>query len=447
MPLADAKEAGAIAMFGDKYGDQNKKCIISICAHVSKETEEGEPKNSLVSGDSIRRKFLEFYASRGHKVLPSSSLVPDDPTVLLTIAEMLQFKPIFLGKAPRQVPRATTAQRCIQTNDVENVGRTARHHTFLFALPPERLWISVFEDDDEAFSVWHNEVGIPVERIKLMGEDDNFWTSGVTGPGPVDHAPRYIMFSIERGYSNVVPNNYESDLIYPIIEKAAQLAMVSYVEADDQTKTSLKEMLMRSQKVFLKLKFLGYNTLYSRAVIEGLLVNGSTVKEVSEGNDVEILLDSTPFYSESEGQIGDHGLLIVHLISLGILTLDSPSAFCDGLSADPSTSGGKDKLPEILRHLVYIDLFETSEVRVVEVPGVSMELCGGTHVSNTSELRGFKIMSQQGIASGVRRIEAVAGEAFIDYMNVRDFQMKHLCSVLKGGFLDRELCAMFTCFP
>lgn len=86
--------------------------------------------DSSVSGDAIRHRFLEFYASRSHKILPGSSLVPDDPTVLLTIAGMLQFKPIFLGQAPRQVPRATTAQKCIRTNDVENVGRTDRHHTF-----------------------------------------------------------------------------------------------------------------------------------------------------------------------------------------------------------------------------------------------------------------------------------------------------------------------------
>jgi len=145
--------------------------------------------DSSVSGDAIRHRFLEFYASRSHKILPGSSLVPDDPTVLLTIAGMLQFKPIFLGQAPRQVPRATTAQKCIRTNDVENVGRTDRHHTFFemlgnfsfgdyfkqeaikwawelateeFKLPPERLWVSVFRDDDEAFSIWCEEVASSV---------------------------------------------------------------------------------------------------------------------------------------------------------------------------------------------------------------------------------------------------------------------------------------------
>ncbi|HBW56917.1 MAG TPA: alanine--tRNA ligase, partial [Oscillatoriales bacterium UBA8482] len=82
------------------------------------------------TGSEIRQKFLNFYAEKGHKILPSASLVPEDPTVLLTIAGMLPFKPIFLGQRQPEVPRATTSQKCIRTNDIENVGRTARHHTF-----------------------------------------------------------------------------------------------------------------------------------------------------------------------------------------------------------------------------------------------------------------------------------------------------------------------------
>ncbi|MCZ0899566.1 alanine--tRNA ligase-related protein, partial [Microcoleus sp. HI-ES] len=84
----------------------------------------------FLSGSQIRQTFLDFYAQRGHKILPSASLVPEDPTVLLTIAGMLQFKPIFLGQRAAESPRATTSQKCIRTNDIENVGRTARHHTF-----------------------------------------------------------------------------------------------------------------------------------------------------------------------------------------------------------------------------------------------------------------------------------------------------------------------------
>lgn len=709
--------------------------------------------------------------------------MPDDPTVLLTIAGMLQFKPIFLGKVPRQVPCAATAQRCIRTNDVENVGRTARHHTFFemlgnfsfgdyfkkeaikwawelstaeLGLPAERLWISVFEDDDEAFEIWHKEVGVPADHIKRMGEEDNFWTSGVTGPcGPCSEI--YYDFHPERGtldtdlgddsrfiefYNLVfmqynkkddgsleplkqknidtgmglervarilqrVPSNYETDLIYPIIEKASELANVSYGLADDPTKLKLKiigdhmraivylisdgvipsnigrgyvvrrlirrvvrtgrllgirgdcrenlegaflpaiaekvidfgthidsDVKARAPRILEEIKreeyrfvqtlergeelleqmiddalsstrekgtvpclagedafllydtygfpveitievaeehgvtvdmnafdtemekqrrrsqaahhaiklevgddaditanipdteFLGYDTLSARAVIKSLLVNGKSVIQVPEGSEVEVLLDKTPFYAESGGQIADHGLLCVSdgenqqrtvveimdvqksmgnlfvhkgTIKEGVLEVGIEveaevdpklrqrakvhhtathllqSALKKVIGQETSQAGSlvafdrlrfdfnfhrpllEDEILEIERLIngwigdaavlqtKVMPLTEAKEagaiamfgekygeeVRVVEVPGVSMELCGGTHVSNTAEIRGFKIISEQGIASGIRRIEAVAGEAFIEYVNSRDYYMKQLCNNLK----------------
>ncbi|KAM5562687.1 alanine--tRNA ligase, chloroplastic/mitochondrial [Rosa sericea] len=757
----------------------------STSASVQSETDElveDKAKDLPSSGDSIRRRFLDFYAKRGHKILPSASLVPDDPTVLLTIAGMLQFKPIFLGQVPKQVPCATTAQRCIRTNDVENVGRTSRHHTFFemlgnfsfgdyfkkeaiqwawelstveFGLPADKLWISVFEDDNEAFELWHDEVGVPVERIKRMGADDNFWTSGATGPcGPCSEI--YYDFHPERGYSDIdlnddtrfiefynlvfmefnkkddgsleplkqknidtglglermarilqkVPNNYETDLIYPIIEKTSELANVSYSLADDRSKLNLKiigdhlraivylisdgvvpsnigrgyvvrrlirravrtgrmlgikgdgqgnlegaflpviarkvielsthinpDVRGRAARVFEELKreelkfvqtlergekyldqmlvealltakesgtipclsgkdafllydtygfpveittevaeergvsidmqgfdiemenqrrqsqaahsavklamgnssdltknvpdteFLGYETLSARAVVESLIVDGNPVIQVSKGNDVEVLLNRTPFYAESGGQIGDHGFLYIpgenqHKVVMEIIDVQKSlgnifvhkgtiregvlevgreveaavdarlrqrakvhhtathllqSALKKVIGQETSQAGSlvafdrlrfdfnfhrpiTDSELEEIEKLVNMwigdaTLLQTKvmpladakgagaiamfgekygeEVRVVEVPGVSMELCGGTHVSNTSEIRGFKIISEQGIASGVRRIEAVAGEAFIEYVNSRDYYMKQLCSTLK----------------
>src|SRR4028118_284919 len=148
-----------------------------------------------LSGSEIRQKFLDFYAQRGHKILPSASLVPEDPTVLLTIAGMLPFKPIFLGQKQSEYKRATTSQKCIRTNDIENVGRTARHHTFfemlgnfsfgdyfkeqaiawgwelstqVFGLKPESLVVSVFEDDDEAYAIWRDKIGVVEARIKRV---------------------------------------------------------------------------------------------------------------------------------------------------------------------------------------------------------------------------------------------------------------------------------------
>ena len=174
----------------------------------------------------IRQAFLDFFHSKGHQVVASSSLVPhNDPTLLFTNAGMNQFKDVFLGLDKRNCSRATTAQRCVRAggkhNDLENVGYTARHHTFFemlgnfsfgdyfkqdaikyawelltgenwFALPKEKLWVTVYETDDEAFDIWANEVGVPRERIIRIGDNkgapfasDNFWQMGDTGPcGP-----------------------------------------------------------------------------------------------------------------------------------------------------------------------------------------------------------------------------------------------------------------------
>ncbi|MEG2829433.1 MAG: alanine--tRNA ligase, partial [Edwardsiella sp. (in: enterobacteria)] len=174
----------------------------------------------------IRQAFLDFYHSKGHQVVDSSSLVPNnDPTLLFTNAGMNQFKDVFLGIDKRSYSRATTAQRCVRAggkhNDLENVGYTARHHTFFemlgnfsfgdyfkhdainfawelltgaqwFNLPKEKLWVTVYESDDEAYDIWANEVGVPRERIIRIGDNkgaayasDNFWQMGDTGPcGP-----------------------------------------------------------------------------------------------------------------------------------------------------------------------------------------------------------------------------------------------------------------------
>ncbi|MDB9326498.1 alanine--tRNA ligase, partial [Nodularia spumigena CS-590/02] len=275
------------------------------------------PENTQkLSGNEIRDIFLNFFAQRGHQILPSASLVPEDPTVLLTIAGMLPFKPIFLGQRTAEFNRATTSQKCIRTNDIENVGRTKRHHTFfemlgnfsfgdyfkpqaiawgwelstqVFGLPPEKLVVSVFEDDDEAYNIWRDDIGVPEARIKRMGEDDNFWVSGHTGPcGPCSEI--YYDFHPELGDENIdleddtrfiefynlvfmqynrdaegnltplqnknidtgmglermaqilqqVPNNYETDLIFPIIETAAEIAGIDYHKSDETTKVSLK---------------------------------------------------------------------------------------------------------------------------------------------------------------------------------------------------------------
>ena len=726
-----------------------------------------------LSGAEIRQAFLDFYSQRGHQPLPSGSLVPEDPTVLLTIAGMLPFKPIFLGQRTPDFPRATTSQKCIRTNDIENVGRTARHHTFfemlgnfsfgdyfkeqaihwgweistqVFKLPPERLVVSVFEDDDEAFAIWRDKIGVNPLRIKRLGADDNFWVSGPTGPcGPCSEL--YYDFHPELGNDNIdleddsrfiefynlvfmqynrdvdgnltplanknidtgmglermaqilqgVPNNYETDLIFPIVQTAAEIAGIDYFSSDEKTKTSLKVIgdhvravvhmiadgiraentgrgyilrrlirrvvrhgrligidaefttkvaesaiamsevaypnvrgkaekikaeLQREEVQFLKTlgngekllaniiadalsqgvkeisgndaftlfdthgfpleltqevaeeqgltvdetefnaemeiqkvrsrgavesidltvqgsldklaehihatQFLGYAHSTSQAEVVALLVAGASVSEADAGTSVQIVLDKSPFYAESGGQVGDRGYLsgdnllvriddvkkesdfFVHFgtIERGSLRVGDPitaqiDAACRRRAqanhtathllqaalkklVDPEISQAGslvsfDRLrfdfncPRALTpaeveqveglvntwiteaHGAIIEVIPIAEakakgavamfgekygaeVRVIDFPGVSMELCGGVHVSNTAEIGVFKIVSEAGVAAGVRRIEAVAGNAVLDYLNVRDKVVKELSDRFKAKpeeILDR----------
>jgi alanyl-tRNA synthetase len=181
----------------------------------------------MKSSNELRRAFIDYFVDNAHEEVPSSSLVPiNDPTLLFTNAGMVQFKDVFLGAESRDVPRAVTAQRCVRAggkhNDLENVGYTSRHHTFfemlgnfsfgdyfkreaigyawqfvteVLGLPPEKLWCTVYTDDDEAASIWLDEIGIDKGRFTRLGESENFWAMGDTGPcGPCseifyDHGP------------------------------------------------------------------------------------------------------------------------------------------------------------------------------------------------------------------------------------------------------------------
>ena len=272
--------------------------------------------NKIITGDEIRKAFLNFYHEKSHKIISSASLIPDDPTVLLTIAGMLPFKPIFLGLKERPSKRATSSQKCIRTNDIENVGVTARHHTFfemlgnfsfgdyfkqeaiewawelvtkVYGLSEENIIVSVFHEDDESEKIWKEEIGILPERIIKLDEKDNFWSSGKTGPcGPCSEL--YYDFNPEKGLQNIdledgnrfiefynlvfmqynrdsdgklsdlkyknidtgmglermaqilqkKKNNYETDLIFPIIQRASEISNIDYFSADERTKISLK---------------------------------------------------------------------------------------------------------------------------------------------------------------------------------------------------------------
>ncbi|MBK1735741.1 alanine--tRNA ligase [Halorhodospira abdelmalekii] len=266
----------------------------------------------------LRASFLEFFRDRGHTVVPSAPLVPgNDPTLLFTNAGMVPFKEVFLGGEERGYQRAVSSQRCVRAggkhNDLENVGYTARHHTFfemlgnfsfgdyfkreaiehawrylteVITLPPERLWVTVYEEDDEAERIWLEEIGVDPQRFRRIGAHDNFWSMGDTGPcGPCseifyDHGPgvaggppgspdqdgdRYIEVwnlvfmqydrdvegqltplprpSIDTGMGlerlaavvQGVHDNYETDLFVPLIDAAGEIAGVA-----DRRSASLK---------------------------------------------------------------------------------------------------------------------------------------------------------------------------------------------------------------
>jgi alanyl-tRNA synthetase len=163
----------------------------------------------------IRRRFLDYFAKNGHTVVPSASLILDDPTLLFVNAGMVPFKPYFLGDAVPLYDRAVSVQKCVRTLDIEEVGKTTRHASFFqmagnfsfgdyfkpeaipfawelltgaqsdgnFGFPEDKLWVTVYDDDDEAISIWHNTVGIPLDRIQRRGPKDNYWSMGVPGPG------------------------------------------------------------------------------------------------------------------------------------------------------------------------------------------------------------------------------------------------------------------------
>jgi alanyl-tRNA synthetase len=713
------------------------------------------------TGAEIRAAFLDFYEQRGHQPIASASLIPDDPTVLLTIAGMLPFKPVFLGQQQRPAARATSSQKCIRTNDIENVGRTARHHTFfemlgnfsfgdyfkeqaitwawelsteVFGLSPNNLVVSVFREDDEAEAIWRDVVGVNPKRIIRLDEADNFWASGPTGPcGPCseiyyDFKPelgddgidleddsRFIEFynlvfmqynrdaggtltplaarNIDTGLGlermaqilQGVPNNYETDLIYPLIETAAQLAGVDYRALDTKGKTSLKvigdhsraitqlicdgvtasnlgrgyilrrllrrvvrhgrllgidkpflaamgeasitlmaaaypqllerrevilaelereearflETLERGEKLLAEVlaakpsqisgeqafelydtygfplelteeiaeehgltvdlagfeaameaqrqrakaaavsidltlqgaieqmaasaeatAFKGYEALEQPSCVLALVVNGEPAERAVAGDAVQLVLDSTPFYGEGGGQVGDRGVLsgdgvivaiegvsrnrsvfvhsgriergslaigalvtarvdgacrrraqanhtATHLLQAALKQIVDPAigqagslvdfdrlrfdfhcpravtpaeleqieALINGWISDAHTLQVAEMAIEQAKAAGAVAMFGekyADVVRVVDVPGVSMELCGGTHVANTAEIGLFKIISESGVAAGIRRIEAVAGPAVLAYLKEREAVVKPLAERFKA---------------
>ncbi|HEX7047530.1 MAG TPA: alanine--tRNA ligase [Gammaproteobacteria bacterium] len=708
-----------------------------------------------MKSNEIRDRFLSFFESKGHTAVPSSSLVPaNDPTLLFTNAGMVQFKDVFLGRDQRPYTRAASSQRCVRAggkhNDLENVGYTARHHTFfemlgnfsfgdyfkrdairyawelltdVYGLPGEKLWVTVYHTDDEAFDLWANDIGVPIERIVRIGDkaggkkydSDNFWAMGDTGPcGPCteifyDHGPdvaggppgspdedgdRYIeiwnlvFMQFDRDASGNmhdlpkpcvdtgmgleriaavlqgVHSNYEIDLFQKLIKAAAKatgctdlennslkviadhIRACSFLIVDDvlpsnegrgyvlrriirravrhgyqldqediffyklvdaldaemgeaypelrKQKDAVKRALKLEEEQFAKTldqgmkildaaikdlagdeipgdvvfklydtygfpadltadiarernlsiddagfaremqaqrqrardaskfgvdygkdirsdavtEFTGYENLQGHGKVIALFRGNDSVKQLADGEEGAVVLDRTPFYAESGGQVGDSGVLetgqvrfdvadtqkrgaaFVHFgrLSGGALTVgDAMEAEVSRESRSPTvlnhsathllhaalrhvlgshvTQKGSLVAPDRLRFdfshsqplsaaeireiedlvnteirrnhaadvklMSYDDAIKAGamalfgekygdEVRVMKFGEFSTELCGGTHVTRTGDIGFFKILSESGIASGVRRIEAVTGDNALEY--VRDLE-------------------------
>ena len=712
-----------------------------------------------MTSNELRQAFLDFFRDHDHEVVASSPLVPgNDPTLLFTNAGMVQFKDCFLGEDKRSYVRAASSQRCVRAggkhNDLENVGYTSRHHTFFemlgnfsfgdyfkreaieFAwkfltetleLPPERLWVTVFREDDEAADIWLKEIGVDPERFSRMGEKDNFWAMGDTGPcGPCseiffDHGPdveggppgtpeedgdRYVEVwnlvfmqfdrsadgemkplpkpSVDTGMGleriaavmQQVHSNYQIDLFAHLINTAADVLGVKYegqsslhviadhiracaflivdgvlpgregrgyvlrriirrairhgkklghdplffhklvqplVEEMGDAYPELKKAQAHVEKVLVKeeerfaetldqgmeileesianldgkeipgdvvfklydtygfpvdltadiarerglavdekgfeqsmeaqrdraraaskfgavesgsLKtehdtgFLGYEGTEGKSKVVAMFADSQPVDQLEVGEDGAVILDATPFYAESGGQIGDSGVLAegdisftvndtlkignasVHYGSVqsGILKVgDTVDARVDAerrqairlnhsathlmhaalrqVLGDHVTQKGSLVAPDKLRFdfshyepvtpeqlaeiedivndeirsnvvaetklMSYDDAVESGamalfgekyddEVRVLRFGDFSVELCGGTHVDRTGDIGVFKITHEGGIASGVRRIEAVTGKGALEWIDANQRTLGDVAGLLRG---------------
>jgi alanyl-tRNA synthetase len=716
-----------------------------------------------MTSSEIRGSFLEFFRKNGHAVLPSSSLVPgNDPTLLFTNAGMVQFKDLFLGKEVRDYSRAATAQRCVRAggkhNDLENVGYTARHHTFFemlgnfsfgdyfkreaihfawnfitgtLGIPKDRLWVTVFQEDDEAERIWTEEIGIDPTRCTRLGEKSNFWSMGETGPcgpcteifydhgaeiaggppgSPDEDGDRYVeiwnlvFMQYDRSSDGVmvplpkpsvdtgmglervaavmqgVHSNYDIDLFRSLIRAAAEATGIDDLESSslrviadhiractflivdgvvpsnegrgyvlrriirrairhgyklgqtqpffhklvaslvremggyytelvsgearatqvlaqeesrfaetlttgmallDAEAAKLTSTVIPGETVFRlydtygfpldltadvarergltidqagfdsameaqrgraraaskfgtdlrdsvklpgKTDFLGYDRLNDTGVVTSLIFDGALVDALRPGQEGRVVLDHTPFYAESGGQIGDAGVLIgatarftvrdtqkigasfahVGVLDAGELRVGDVveaqvnaerrisialnhsathllhAALRKVLGTHVEQKGSlvaADRLrfdfshtqalsPEELRRVeelvnaairsnapvetrvmaldeavaagamsLFGEKYE-SDVRVLSIGDFSMELCGGTHVERAGDIGLFKILSESGVAAGVRRVEAVTGKTAYEWVVHTDQVLRDIAAMLRGSRED-----------
>ncbi|MCE5191017.1 MAG: alanine--tRNA ligase [Actinomycetia bacterium] len=284
----------------------------------------------------IRESYLSFFESKGCHRLPSSSLVPDDPSLLLTSAGMVQFKPVFLGLRDLGFTRATTCQKCARTTDIDIIGTTGRHHSFfemlgnfsfgdyfkseacawayefstsVLKLDPSRLWFSIYEDDDEAEAIWRDEVGVPVDRIVRMGAKDNFWSAGPTGPcGPCSELYYDQGPEVGCGSADCAPGcDCDRFLEY------WNLVFMQYDRAEDGTLTPLPKRNIDTGMGLERVAAImqGVHSNFETDIIRGIMEIAEDISGakygVAEKTDVSLRI------------IADHARAVTFLISDGVL--------------------------------------------------------------------------------------------------------------------------------
>jgi alanyl-tRNA synthetase len=292
-----------------------------------------------VKAAEIRQRYLSFFEGHGHAVVPSSPLVPhNDPTLFFTNAGMVQFKDVFTGRERRDYSRATTVQKCLRVsgkhNDLENVGRTPRHHTFfemlgnfsfgdyfkaeaipyawelltgVYGIDPNRLWVTIYEEDDEAFDLWRSKVGFPAERIQRLGAKDNFWSMGDTGPcGPCteihyDHGP--AVSSDERGPAGGDDRYVEIwNLVFMQFEQAADGSRTSLPRPSIDTGMGLERLAAVKQGVYSN---------YDTDLFQGIIASACREAKVAYG--------ASPESDTALRVLADHARATTFLVADGVM--------------------------------------------------------------------------------------------------------------------------------
>lgn len=284
----------------------------------------------------IRESFLSYFEGKGSRRLPSSSLVPDDPSLLLTTAGMVQFKPVFLGVKDLGFTRATTVQKCVRTTDIDIIGTTGRHHSFfemlgnfsfgdyfkreairwsweysteVLGLDPDRIWASIYEDDDESEGLWLEESGVPIERIIRMGAEDNFWSAGPTGPcGPCSELYYDQGPEVGCGSASCAPGcDCDRYLEY------WNLVFMQYDRAEDGTLTPLPKQNIDTGMGLERIATIlqGVHSNYETDVLRNLMAVAEQVSGASYG--VNEKTDT------SLRIIADHARAVTFMIADGIL--------------------------------------------------------------------------------------------------------------------------------